>query len=226
MSTVLITGANRGLGREFVRQLVKEGHRVLATCRDPSQARKLKRLVPAEDILTLDVSRPESIEKLPAAWQGRVNHLDGLINNAGVGGKGGGLNGVTWEDCQEVFATNVLGPLLVTRTCRPLLKRGSRVMNITSLMGSLADNRSGGGYSYRISKAALNMVTNNLHIDLSPQGIIVISMHPGWVRTRMGGPAAPLSKNRSVAGMLAVYHSMTPQEGGGFFNFKGESLPW
>lgn len=150
--------------------------------------------------------------------------MDLLINNAGKFGMRVGLKKIKMDDQLITFQTNTLGPLFVTKHCRSLLGNGSTVVNISSLMGSIVDT-SGGYYSYRISKAALNMVTKNLHEELKGKGISVVSFHPGWVRTRMGSPIAPVSTKKSVSGMLKVLEK-NEDISGKFINFKGEELPW
>ena len=219
-----ITGGNRGIGLEFAKQLSEKGHHVLAGFRNPKSTDKLKKIIPNENILHLNVIDEQSIIDTVTELKSRVYHLDLLINNAGIIGSRDGLKKVEMDDHLDTFQTNTLGPLFVTKHCRSLLGKGSTVVNISSLMGSI-DDSSGGSYSYRISKAALNMVTKNLHQDLNSKGIPVVAFHPGWVRTRMGTPIAPLSKNRSVSGMLKVLEEQNDISGK-FINFKGEGLPW
>ena len=219
-----ITGGNRGIGLEFAKQLSEKGHHVLAGFRNPKSTDKLKKIIPNENILHLNVIDEQSIIDTVTELKSRVNHLDLLINNAGIIGSRDGLKKIEMNDHLNTFQTNTLGPLFVTKHCRSLLGKGSTVVNISSLMGSI-DDSSGGSYSYRISKAALNMVTKNLHQDLNSKGITVVAFHPGWVRTRMGTPIAPVSKKRSVSGMLKVLEEQNDISGK-FINFKGEELPW
>ncbi|MDP6339052.1 MAG: SDR family oxidoreductase [Candidatus Marinimicrobia bacterium] len=221
----LITGGNRGLGLEWVKQLSGKEKIVFAGCREPKNADKLNKLIPSKNIFELDVANENSIRNVINQLKTRVNRLDLLINNAGIIGNRAGLKKMEIEDHLETFQTNTLGPLFVTKYCLPLLENGSTVVNISSLMGSIDDDTSGGSYSYRISKAALNMVSKNLHQDLNSRGISVVSFHPGWVRTRMGTPVAPVSTKRSVAGMLKVLEEQN-NISGKFINFKGEELPW
>ncbi len=192
--------------------------------RNPESADKLKKIIPIENHLLLNVNDEQSIINMATNLKSRVNHLDLLINNAGIIGTRAGLKKVEMKDHLNTFQTNTLGPLFVTKHCRSLLGKGSTIANISSLMGSI-DDSSGGAYSYRISKAALNMVTKNLHKDLNSKGITVVAFHPGWVRTRMGTPIAPVSKKRSVRGMLKVLDEQNDLSGK-FINFKGEELPW
>ncbi|MBC8345749.1 MAG: SDR family oxidoreductase [Candidatus Marinimicrobia bacterium] len=219
-----ITGGNRGIGLEFAKQLSEKGHHVLVGFRNPESADKLKKIIPIENHLLLNVNDEQSIINMATNLKSRVNHLDLLINNAGIIGTRAGLKKVEMKDHLNTFQTNTLGPLFVTKHCRSLLGKGSTIANISSLMGSI-DDSSGGAYSYRISKAALNMVTKNLHKDLNSKGITVVAFHPGWVRTRMGTPIAPVSKKRSVRGMLKVLDEQNDLSGK-FINFKGEELPW
>jgi NAD(P)-dependent dehydrogenase (short-subunit alcohol dehydrogenase family) len=219
-----ITGGNRGIGLEFAKQLSENGENVFVGCRNPQNTDKLRKVIPHEDIFHLNVIDEQAIIDSVTELKSRVNHLDLLINNAGIMGSRDGLKKVEMDDHLNTFQTNTLGPLFVTKHCRSLLGNGATVVNISSLMGSI-DDSSGGSYSYRISKAALNMVTKNLHQDLNRKGITVVAFHPGWVRTRMGTPIAPVSKKRSVSGMLKVLEEQNDMSGK-FINFKGEGLPW
>ena len=188
-----ITGGNRGIGLEFAKQLSEKGHHVLAGFRNPKSTDKLKKIIPNENLLHLNVIDEQSIIDTVTELKSRVNHLDLLINNAGIIGSRDGLKKVEMNDHLDTFKTNTLGPLFVTKHCRSLLGKGSTIVNISSLMGSI-DDSSGGSYSYRISKSALNMVTKNLHQDLNSKGITVVAFHPGWVRTRMGTPIAQIGR--------------------------------
>ncbi|MEA1882567.1 MAG: SDR family oxidoreductase [Candidatus Marinimicrobia bacterium] len=219
-----ITGGNRGIGLEWVKQLSVKGENIFVGCRNPQNTDKLRKVIPHENIFHLNVIDEQSIIDTVTELKSRVNHLDLLINNAGIIGSRDGLKKVEMDDHLDTFQTNTLGPLFVTKHCRSLLGKGSTVVNISSLMGSI-DDSSGGSYSYRISKAALNMVTKNLHQDLNSKGITVVAFHPGWVRTRMGRSIAPVSKKRSVSGMLKVLEEQNDISGK-FINFKGEELPW
>ncbi len=219
----LITGGNRGIGLEWVKQLSERGEAVYAGCREPESADKLKKIISDENIIALDVKDEDSIQAAVERLKSKTKPLDLLINNAGISGFSK-LQNIEMDDHLETFKTNTLGPLFVTKHCLALLEKGSTIVNMSSLMGSI-DDTSGSYYSYRISKAALNMVTKNLHQDLKGKGIRVVSFHPGWVRTRMGTPIAPVSTKRSVAGMLKVLDE-GKDISGKFINFKGEELPW
>lgn len=220
----LVTGANRGIGLEFARQLRERGYRVVATARDASGADELQAL--DVEVRELDVRDPESIAAVAEATADRP--LDLLVNNAGARGLGSSLEAVDYEQMLRVYETNTLGPLRMTEAMLPRLRAGSgkRVVNMTSRMGSIADNGSGGAYAYRASKAALNMVNRSLSIDLAGDGIVCVVLHPGWVRTRMGGPAARIDVEESVRGLLSVVEGLGPEDSGGFFDYAGERLPW
>ncbi|MFQ6613022.1 MAG: SDR family oxidoreductase [Fidelibacterota bacterium] len=226
MKVCLITGANRGLGLEFVRQLSREGYQVLAGCRNPHKARELKTLIPEEAVFTLDVKDEHQIEELVETIKSRNIKLDLIINNAGIGGDNKELEDVTSTDLLNVFHTNTVGPLLIAKACLPLLKRNSKIVNISSRMGSIGDNSSGGFYSYRISKAAMNMATMTLYRDLTARSIAVVAVHPGWVRTRMGTAVAPLDPPTAVAGLLRVIRRPGAELSGKFIDYQGKELPW
>ena len=160
-----------------------------------------KKIIPEDNIILLDVKLEDSIRAAVHVLKTKLERLDLIINNAGIIGNRAGLNKVEMDDHIETFMTNAIGPLFVTKYCLPLLGKDSTIVNISSLMGSI-DDTSGGSYSYRISKAALNMVTKNPQEDLKGKGISVVSIHPGWVRTRLATAVAPVSTKRSISGML------------------------
>jgi NAD(P)-dependent dehydrogenase (short-subunit alcohol dehydrogenase family) len=226
----VITGANRGLGLEFVRQLLSRGDSIDAGVRSPGDARHLQEIAGTAGgrfrVHALDISEPKSVETFAAA----VGHepLDVLINNAGVYGKQGPLTGLDYESMADTFAINTLGPLRLTAALLPALRRGSarRVVHISSLMGSIAENSGGGSYGYRISKAALNMAMRNMHLELRGEGFITIAMHPGWVQTDMGGAQAPLRPEESVRGMINVIDGLKAEDGGRFLSYEGQEIPW
>jgi NAD(P)-dependent dehydrogenase (short-subunit alcohol dehydrogenase family) len=226
-----ITGASRGLGLEFVRQLLNRGDSIDAGVRSPSEARQLQELARGGEgrlrLHALDITDPKSVDAF-AASVGQGEPLDVLINNAGVYGKDGKLTGLDFESLADTFAINTLGPLRLTAALLPALRRGSarRVVNITSKMGSFADNGEGGSYAYRLSKAALNMAMRNMHLELHPEGFITIAVHPGWVQTDMGGPQAPLRPEESVRGMINVIDRLKAEDGGRFFSYEGQEIPW
>ncbi len=151
-----------------------------------------------------------------------------LINNAGIGVRGGQLGTLDYDRLMDFFDTNALGALRLTEALLPHLRRGQtrKVMQITSLMGSVTDNTSGGSYGYRASKAALNMLNRSLSVDLAAEGFTCAVLHPGWVQTSMGGSAAPTPVRESVAGLVRLIDGLGPDSSGGFFDFTWQALPW
>lgn len=231
MNTVLITGANRGLGLEFARQYADEGWKVYAACRRPDDARELDRLAAASGghvaVIALDVTDAASLRTAAAELAGIP--IDLLVNNAGVGSpKGQKLGSLDYAAWQRVLDTNTLGPMRVTEAFLGNVEKSGqkKIVTITSGMGSIEDNGSGGSYAYRSSKAAVNMVVKSLSIDLAARGITCIVMNPGWVRTDMGGPGGQLSPEQSIAAMRKVIAGLTPADSGKFFNHDGRQYPW
>jgi NAD(P)-dependent dehydrogenase (short-subunit alcohol dehydrogenase family) len=232
MQRVLVTGSNRGLGLEFVRQLLARGDRVYAACRHPGRALALTELAGAHPghlaVLPLEVDRERSIAELARETAALTDALDALINNAGMLVSGERFGSLAAKSLTDTFAANVAGPLLVTQALYPLLEKGTnaKVLNISSILGSLAHTDAFGTPSYSISKAALNMATRQLGAALAPHGVTVFCAHPGWVRTDMGGANAALSPQASVAGLLKVLDAATPADAGTFFEYTGKKLPW
>ncbi len=232
MKRILITGSNRGIGLELARQCLARGDRVIATCRSPDWATDLRDLVAVHpdkaNLLALDVADPDSVEICSKEVAHQIEGLDWLVNNAGIYQRGEKLGALNAENLLEVFRVNAVGPLMIAQAFLDLLLAGreSRVINISSRMGSIAEKRSQGHYSYCGSKAALNMMTRALAFELMPQGIIAVTMHPGWVQTAMGGAKAPLSVEESARGMLNVIEGLTPDEAGRFLQWDGSELPW
>jgi NAD(P)-dependent dehydrogenase (short-subunit alcohol dehydrogenase family) len=227
-----ITGASRGLGLEFVRQLLIRGDTIEAGVRAPAEARQLQGLARESGgrlrIHALDVSEARSVESFAAAV-GEGQPLDVLINNAGIKGDFQPLTGLDYEDLARTFTTNTVGTLRLTNALLPTLRRGSsrRVVHISSALGSLGANDMGGMYGYRISKVALNMAMRNMHLELRGEGFVTIALSPGWVQTDMGGPEAPLRPEESVRGMLHnVIDRLNAEHGGRFFGHDGAELPW
>ena len=222
--TVVITGANRGLGLEFARQYHAAGARVIATARRPDAADELKAL--GVRVEQLDVTDAGSVGRLAA--QIADQPVDILINNAGVGGRVQSIEKLDLDLMDRCFQVNCLGPARVTQALLPALRKGNRklVVNITSRLGSIELNTRGGYYGYRESKAALNMLSRSLAGELASEGFTCVVMSPGWVRTRMGGPRATLSPAESIEGMIRVISGLAPQDSGRFFNYRGEELPW
>jgi NAD(P)-dependent dehydrogenase (short-subunit alcohol dehydrogenase family) len=226
----VVTGANRGIGLELTRQLLAHGAQVEATARRPAEAEELLALAQESGgrlkVHPLDVADVASVHHFAGALApGGINLL---INNAGVGGGGRRLDELATEALLRVFSVNAVGPLRVTQALLPRLReaRWRKVVHITSLMGSIEDNRSGGAYGYRMSKAALNMASRSLAVDLQAEGILSVVLHPGWVQTDMGGEHAPLSVEESVRGMLELLQTLGPEQSGGFFNWDGRPLPF
>jgi NAD(P)-dependent dehydrogenase (short-subunit alcohol dehydrogenase family) len=224
ISTYLITGANRGIGLELSRQLRAAGQRVIATARRPEDAGELAALdVRLEE---LDVTNPGSVSSLVDRLAGEP--IDVLINNAGYGVKDVDLASLDIESLAVFFQVNSLGSLRVTKALLPNLRSGERkiVAQMTSKMGSIADNSSGGAYGYRASKAALNAIHQSLAIDLAGEGFTCVALHPGWVRTEMGGAAAPLDVTESTVGLLRILEGLAPGDSGAFLDFDGNTIPW
>jgi NAD(P)-dependent dehydrogenase (short-subunit alcohol dehydrogenase family) len=226
----LVTGANRGLGLEFVRQLLAHGAEVDATARHPEDARELAALGTEGKgtlrILPLDVADPASVRAFASALT--PGPLNLVILNAGVGGQHGkSLEGLDLEAALDVLSINALGPLRVAQAILPRLLEApwKKLVLISSLMGTVSDNGSGGAWAYRMSKAALNMAGKNLHLELAPKGVLTLTLNPGWVRTDLGGPSATLSPEESVRGMLAFIQQAQPEHSGGFFHHDGKRLP-
>src|SRR6185436_15991553 len=223
----VVTGANRGIGLEFVKQLTARGEDVDATARDPEDAAELRALARPGVRLAihrLDVADDASVAAF--AEELAPGPVDVLINNAGVSGvKGGEL--IDPADVLRVLNVNAVGTLRVVRALLPRLRegKGRRIVNLTSKLGSIAE-ASGGRYAYRSSKAALNMVTKLLAEDLRAEGFRTVGLHPGWVQTRMGGSAAPVPPDQSIQGMLRIIDSLTAEESGRAFDFQGQEIPW
>ncbi len=224
MPSVFITGASRGLGLEFARQYAADGWSVVAACRRPSEAPQLERL--GVEIVCLDVADFGAVAALARQLSGRA--FDLLLNNAGVYGENQELGSIDAEDWQRVLRTNVIAPLKIAEAFLPHVLAGQRkaMAFLTSRMGSIADNDSGGSYIYRSSKAALNAAVRSLAIDLRSRGVSVVLLHPGWVKTDMGGNAAPLDAETSVAGLRRVIDDARPAESGIFRDYTGALLPW
>lgn len=231
MKTILITGANRGLGLEFARQFLARGDKVIACCRAPNEAVELQALNnDGLEILPLDVSNEEAIQSLPGRLSGilKESKIAIFINNAGIYGQTQSLDEVDPEEWLQVLRINTIAPLLLTRALLPLMDRQlpGKLMFLSSKMGSIADNGGGSTYIYRTSKTALNQVVKSLSIDLAAQGLLTAALHPGWVRTDMGGPNGLIDANESVAGMMRVIDALDATTSGHFFNFDGAEIPW
>jgi NAD(P)-dependent dehydrogenase (short-subunit alcohol dehydrogenase family) len=228
----LVTGANRGLGLEFARQLLARGDRVVATCRNPGKASALNLLsgeFPGRlHVAPLDVSEPRShtalVQELPLLADGQP--LDLLINNAGVLRSGERFGTVQAKDLEASFRTHALGPFLLVQALFPQLADGATVANISSEIGSIGLRQEFRTPSYAIGKAAQNMATSLLAQALVGRGIRVVALHPGWVRTDMGGDGALLAPCDSVAGLLRVIDGLQADDSGRFLDWQGQTLPW
>lgn len=230
MTTVLITGANRGIGLEHVRQYAQKGARVHACCRDPEGADELKSLAESSGgsvtIHRFDQSEPQDAARLAGEIDGPI---DILLNNAGISGdRKNQVFGAAADTMNEVFDVNVTGPLRLSEALAGHVAKSDRkiIAMQSSQMGSIEDNGSGGVYAYRASKAALNMVVRSMAQDLADKGISVIAFHPGWVQTDMGGPNAKISAEESVEGEQMVLDNLTIDRSGEFIRYSGERLPW
>ena len=229
---ILVTGANRGLGLEFVRQYLARGERVFATLRKPGQAHELTRLALAHPghlkILPLDLSKPASIVELERELHLVTDALDIAVNNAGMLVSGERWGTIEPKSLLDSFATNAAGPLLLTQALTPLLEAGidAKVASVSSQLGSIERTQRFGTPSYAISKAALDMGMRQAAHALAPKGITVVAISPGWVRTDMGGEGAELEPRDSVAGMVRVIDALTPADTGRFFDWSGDALPW
>merc|ERR1712168_49187 len=241
--SVLITGANRGVGLEFVRQLADKTQHLFAACRKPSEAIELQKIADQHNhvhVVEMDVTNEGQIAACACIITETVGDdgLSCIINNAGQIHRGD-LENTTAEDMRRIYAVNVIGPAMVVKAHLPLLKKASACfshtdmsvsrghpLNISSKVGSITDNSSGGKYAYRMSKAALNMLTKNLSIELKKDHILAVNIHPGWVQTEMGGTNALISVEQSVTGMLSVVSTFTEEHNGGFYGWNGENIPW
>lgn len=231
----LVTGANRGLGLEFVRQCLARGDRVVAACRHPGKASALNQLAGSNPgrlrVLPLDVTDPkfhaELVRELDLLGEeGEPYRLNLLINNAGVLHSGERFGRVSAANLEDSFRTNAMGPFLLTQALSEKLTDGAKVANITSELGSIAGLGRFGTPSYNISKAALNMATALLAKALADRKIAVVALHPGWAQTDMGGDQATLPAADSVKGLLQIIDGLKPAQSGGYFDWRGERLPW
>ena len=237
MKHCLVTGGSRGIGLEFTRQLLKKDFQVYAASRNPWDSSALQQLKASYDdrliIIRLDVGNEESRRDCFHALSARIEKLDLLINSAGI------LSGneefchplgeLKQDDICRTFLINSVGPLMMVEGALPLLRKGAQpvVANISSDNGSISRKSHGGKYDYSASKAALNMITRILAVDLSAHGIIVVSLHPGWVKTTMTrNENAPLEPSESISGMIQVLESLDMNGTGRFLDWTGREIPW
>ena len=227
MPTCLITGANKGLGLEFARQYAADGWKVVAACRRPDDANTLKAVEGNVEIHALDVTDFAKIEAL----QKKVGRepIDLLINNAGIyGPRSMTYNSIDYAAWAEVVRVNTMAPMKVAAVFMDNVARSQKkqIVSVTSKMGSVAENTSGGSYIYRSAKAALNAAMKSLAIDVEDRGVTVAVLHPGWVRTDIGGSGAQIDAFESVAGMRQVIAGLRKGDTGKFYNYDGTELPW
>lgn len=220
MTTTVITGANRGIGLELARQCAERGDEVIALCRHASS--ELSQL-DVRVVDGIDVGTDSVVRDLDSFLSG--SRIDLLINNAGILSRQP-LDNLDWDAMRAQFEVNSLGPLRVTSTLSPMLNRGAKVAIVTSRMGSVTDNTSGGHYGYRMSKAAVNIAGMSLARDLEFRGISVILLHPGYVSTDMTDHSGSVQPAESARGLLQRIDELTPDSSGEFRHMNGEILPW
>lgn len=220
MKTVLVTGANRGIGLAFVQHYQQRGDRVIAICRQSSTELQQSG---AQIIEGIDVSDADAVASLGKRLEGVS--IDILINNAGIL-RDERLGNIDYRTVLEQFEVNAIGPLRVTEALLDNLAKGAKVALITSRMGSVADNSSGGRYGYRMSKVALNMAGMSLAKDLAPRGIAVALLHPGYVQTAMVGFGGDISADASAQRLIERIDQLTLENSGSFWHSNGEALPW
>ena len=230
MTNVLITGANRGLGLGFVRSFLEKNVNVICTSRNISGSKELlkcKKKHPNNiEILELDLLKENTEKTLSDLLSDKP--IDILINNAGVGSSNQNFDVVSSKPWLEVLKVNLIAPLMITQSIIENIKKSSakKIYFLSSQLGSIAENTSGGMYIYRSSKTGLNQVVKSLSVDLRVHGITVVSLHPGWVKTDMGGPNAPVSIEDNIEGMMRVIKTTDIRDTGRFLNYDGRELPW
>lgn len=225
MPAWIITGANRGIGLEFARQLSARRESVIATARHPKDAPELLKLDGVR-VEKLDVADPRSIDAFARRFAREP--VDVLVNNAGIGAPDRGIEELTRAELTEYFEVDTIGPVVLTRALLPALRAGGlrRVVNLSSGLASISESRERGWYTYRAAKAALNQLTRMLADELAREGFVCIVISPGWVRTDMGGPEAPLSPQESVRNMLRVLDRLSKSDNGKFLSHRGNEIPW
>jgi NAD(P)-dependent dehydrogenase (short-subunit alcohol dehydrogenase family) len=223
---VVVTGANRGIGLELVRQFLARGDSVVAGARDPASATELKALKGTLEVGACDVASDESVASFAKGVKGPV---DAVVNNAGIIGKrAAGLAELDFADMRVTFDTNALGALRVTLAFLPHLKEGNgrKVLSVSTGMASISDNTSGGSWGYRMSKAALNMATKNLAHELRGLGISAVAVNPGWVQTDMGGGSASMKVDESARRLIAIVDGLTLEQSGSFLDNDGSKYEY
>lgn len=227
---IVITGANRGIGLELARQYVARGEVVEATVRDPARATELQALASESPgrlrLHACDVRDEQSVRAFARGLA--AGGVDLLINNAGVKGAMESLEGQDLKDVMNTFDANTLGPIRVTRALLPRLREGptKKLAHISSNLGSITDNTTGGLYGYRMSKVALNMANRSMAVDLREEGMVCLVLSPGWVKTDMGGQSAPTRVEESCAGMIRVIDAASISDTGRFLDFNGVECAW
>jgi len=252
MNSILITGANRGLGLGLVKALINSSktaeflppNYIFATCRNPANATELNQLKEQHNnihVLELDVTNFDSYENVVKQVENVVKDkgLNVLFNNAGISPKSTRLPFVKAEDLVQTLITNTAAPVILTKAFLPLLKKASQandqlpmgvkraaVINMSSILGSITANVEGGMYPYRTSKTGLNAATKSMSIDLKDHKILCISLHPGWVRTDMGGSKAPLDVETASEAIVSTWYKLTEVNNGTLVQYDGKTLPW
>ena len=228
---ILITGANRGIGLEMVRYSAQQGWRVFARCRNPHEAENLFNVAKLSNgQISVHIADMQELSTLQAlSYELRNDPVDILINNAGIyGSDKNEFGAVDVESWLQTFQVNSIAPLKMVETFSEQLAMGKRklVACMSSKMGSMADNGSGGSYIYRSSKAALNAVVKSLSVDLKAQGIITVALHPGWVKTHMGGPDAEITTSECVEQLFNNLSALSIDDSGRFIDLDGSDIPW
>jgi NAD(P)-dependent dehydrogenase (short-subunit alcohol dehydrogenase family) len=231
MSTVLITGANRGLGLEFCRQYAEQGWHVIACARNPDDAFDLNNLAGHHSTIQLETLDIEKFKQIDALSEKLAHQpIDVLINNAGIyrDNKNNGFGHFDYQAWTESLLVNTEAPVKMAEAFLPQIKNSDKklIVSISSLMGSMADNDSGGSIFYRSSKAALNAAMKSLAIELQNQSVGVLIFHPGWVKTDMGGPNALINAEQSVSGMRTLIQDFSLNQSGSFVKYDGTPMPW
>ncbi len=230
MKNILITGCNRGIGLEFVKQLSLTGVNLIATYRDRNSSQELFAIADEcsnIELLQLDVSSENSMVLFQSSLMERP--IDVFINNAGIMGSGSkNFGSIAVQNWIEVLNVNTVAPLILTQKLYKNLLNGNdkKLIYVSSKMGSIEDNNGGSSYVYRSSKTALNQVVKTLSVDLSPKGFTIIAVHPGWVQTDMGGPNALIDTKTSVSGLIGVIQNLKGSDNGKFFNYDGQLISW
>lgn len=232
--TFLITGANRGIGLAVTRVLLSQGDKVFAACREPQKAEELKALQKAHpgalELVPLEVVSDSSIAEAVKAVSGKTKHLDVVFNNAGIQAQpyNAHLEQVELSKMRDSFEVNTLGPLRISRAFLPLLRKSAnpRIVNMTSGLASLSGKSEGAFYPYGVSKAGLNMLTRTMAFDLQGEKVVVVCLDPGWVKTDMGGPGAPLTPEESAAAIAKTLKGLTMKQTSLFLYNDGSELKW